>query len=84
MTKYNLNPKSKLSAREHRPLRWITKQIIHEEGGYSWELITGYDANLSNILPRTALNYARENINRYGGKLYACYGDPSGPVLITD
>jgi hypothetical protein len=86
MNKYakSFNPTRVKNAREHRPNRWLVKQTIHEEGGYSWELITGYDANLGNICPTTALNYALNNIHRFGGKLYADYNDVNGPILVEE
>jgi len=86
MSKYtkSFNPTRVKTAREHRPSRWLVKQTIHEEGGYSWELISGYDVNLEKVCSTTALNYAYDNLRRFGGKLYADYNDVNGPMLVEE
>lgn len=78
------NPKNIESIREHRPLRWLVRQWITEEDGSRFQIETGYHSSLEKIAKMTPiLDQALNNINRFGGELFADYGDSSGPILIT-
>jgi hypothetical protein len=85
--KNKFSPNSNLTAKEHRPLRWLVRQFFTEEDSdgqfYRHEVVTGYHVNLECIKGMApALAQALNNINRYGGELYACYGD-NNPILVN-
>jgi hypothetical protein len=84
--KNSVNPVNVKLAREHRPLRFIVRQFFNEkdeETGevYRHEVFTSYHSKLEQI-PKMASIYAQaiNNINRFGGELYADYGD--GPFAV--
>lgn len=78
------NPKNTNSIRDHRPLRWLVRQWVTEEDGTRFQIETGYHSSLETIAKMTPiLAQALNNINRFGGELFADYGDINGPILIT-
>jgi hypothetical protein len=86
--KNKFSPNSNLTAKEHRPLRWLVRQFFTEDDPetgqfYRHEVVTGYHTSLENI-PGMApvLAQALDSINRFGGELYACYGDGQ-PLLVN-
>jgi hypothetical protein len=71
MNKYNTsrNP-NKLTAREHRPLRFIVRQWVTEEDGTRYQIETGYHSRLESIKGMPSIYVqAVNNIN------YADYGN---------
>jgi hypothetical protein len=85
-TNKTYNPKNISSVREHRPLRWIVRQWVTEEDGTRIQIETGYHSSLEKIPKMTPiLAQALNNINRFGGELFADYGEGLGnEVLITN
>jgi len=79
-------PNTNLSLTEHRPLRWLVRQFFNEkeEDGqtYSHEVIVGYHNKIEAIsgMP-PILAQALDNLNRFGGELWADYND-NMPVLV--
>lgn len=80
-TNTNVNPTNIKLAREHRPLRFVVRQWVNEEG-QRYQINTGYHSSLEKIpgMPST-LNMALDNIHRFGGELWADYGS-ADMVLI--
>jgi len=79
----SLNPVNVRKLSEHRPIRWLTRQLFTHDDGFREEIIVGYNTKLDSIKGMTsALGQAISNVQKYGGELLADYGDPSGPVLV--
>lgn len=71
--------------KDHRPIRWLVRQWFtetDEQGEYRREVITGYSNKLDDMTGMApSLAQALSNINRFGGELFADYGD-SNPILV--
>ena len=84
----NVNPTNVKLAREHRPLRWVIRQFfneVDEQTGetYRHEVYTGYHSKIESIKGMASIyTQAINNINRFGGELYADYGQGLVPVQI--
>ncbi len=85
--KHSFNPTNTKHARDHRPLAWWVKQYFTEpeDGEFCrHEVWTGYSCALErNPKSASALSMAKSNISRFGGELYANYGD-EWPVLVEN
>lgn len=86
--KNSVNPVNVKLAREHRPLRFIVRQFFNEkdeETGevYRHEVLTGYHSKLEQIENMPSI-YAQaiNSINRFGGELWADYGQGAFQVQI--
>jgi hypothetical protein len=83
MSKYN--PVKTQKPSDHRPLRWIVRQIAwNPETRQDEEVVTGYHNKLEQIPGMSSiLHQALFNIQKYGGELWADYGDDK-PVLVRN
>lgn len=90
MNKINtsVNPTNIKLAREHRPLRFIVRQWFTEKDEKTGETVrhevcTSYNSKLEQIKGMPSIYaMAVNNINRFGGELWADYGDVSGPFQV--
>jgi hypothetical protein len=79
----SVNPTRKMNKFEHRPIRWIVKQIFTHDDGYQEAIYTGYHNKLDAILPTPSLQQAISNLQKYGGELWADYEDQvQGPIFV--
>lgn len=75
------SPNNATNIFDHRPIRWVVRQIWNTEG-YQEEVLTGYHNKLDSINGMTSsLHQALFNLQKYGGELYADYSDGK-PVLV--
>lgn len=77
------NPNNITKPSDHRPLRWIVRQIAwNPELKREEEVVTGYHNKLEQIPGMTSIYHqALFNIQKYGGEMWADYGDDK-PVLV--
>lgn len=78
----SVNPVNTMNKFEHRPTRWVVKQIFTHEDGYQEVIYSGYHTALDKILKTKALQQAISNLQKYGGDLYADYEDIHGAVFV--
>lgn len=96
-TKYNAQsqparktfvPSPRLTMKEHRPIRWLVRQFFDEkeEDGhvYRHEVVVGYNNVLEKIVGMPPiLAQAIDSLERFGGELWADYGNTDLTLVKT-